>query len=164
MIIKQQLKALCDQILADYPLYNAGYYDVFKPSQKDVVINDVGDYCGIADNNGNYFYIRQLREARYSPQKYSCRPINYQVTIQCRIVSVIRTSDYQAHLDALIYSLTKQGHVLSRAVYEPTSVFREETGTTNMSLSLDDLSLVLADFTISYNESAKYCPPQICNC
>ncbi len=163
-MIRQLLNNLSDSILATYPQYNAGYVDVFKPADKDVVINSQGDYCGIADNNGNYFYIRQLREARYSPQKYSCRPINYQVTIQCRIVSVIRTSDYQAHLDALIYSLTKQGHVLSRAVYEPTSVFREETGTTNMSLSLEGLSLVLADFTISYNESAKNCPPQICNC
>lgn len=151
-------------MLSDTPLYNAGYYDVFKPAQKDVVINDVGDYCGIADNNGNYFYIRQLREARYSPQKYSCRPINYLVSIQCRIVSVIRTKDYQAHLDSIIYSLTKQGHVLSRAVYEPTMVFREETGTTNMSLSLDGLSFVLVDFSVQYNQSAKNCPPQICTC
>lgn len=163
-MIRQLLNNLSDSILATYPQYNAGYFDVFKPADKDVVINSQGDYCGIADNNGNYFYIRQIREARYTPQAYSCRPIMYQASVTCRIVSVMRTSDYEGHLNALIYAVSKQGYNITRAVYENTLVFREETNTTKMTNALEGLSLILVDFNVSFNQTAHKCPPQICDC
>ena len=163
-MINDTLDALGKLILHTYPVYNEGYTNVFKPSQKDIVINDKGDYCGISDNNGNYFYIRSLRETAYTAKYTSCRPIAYDATTQCRIVSVMHTSDYEAHRDAIIYMISRAGHFITRAVYDNTAVFREETGTDIKSLTLESLSLVSVDFTVREIVTMKKCPPEICKC
>lgn len=163
-MITDILTALANTLLATYPQYNEGYANVFKPSQKDIVINDAGDYCGIADNNGNYFYIRSLKETRYTPKYTSARPIAYNAKTTCRIVSVLHSDNPQAHVDALISAVSNAGHFLTRAVYENTLVFKEETGNDLTNLNTVGMSFVLVDFDVEEIVSAKKCPPELCKC
>lgn len=163
MISDKQI-ALAETILARYPQYNCGFANVFKPANKDIVINDAGDYCGIADNNGNYFYIRSLKESSFTPKYTSCRPMAYDVRTACRIVSVMHNTEPDSHLDVLISMVSNAGHTISRAVYENTLVFREEANADPSSLALHSMSLVLVDFIVDEIVSAKKCPPELCKC
>lgn len=163
-MVKTQLENIKAFLLANYPQYNTGFANVHKPSNKDVVLDDNFEYRGISDNNGNYFYIRSLKETRYSVLKYSCRPMTYRAVTSCRIVSIFHNIDEEQHLAILVDSISRLGHSVTRSVTERTQVFREEVGNEKISNNLANLHLCSVDFEVEEIVSLKKCPPELCKC
>ena len=163
-MVKTQLENIKAFLLANYPQYNTGFANVHKPSNKDVVLDDNFEYRGISDNNGNYFYIRSLKETRYSVLKYSCRPMTYRAVTSCRIVSIFHNIDEEQHLNILVDSISRLGHSVTRSVTERTQVFRDEVGNEKISNNLMNLHLCSVDFEVEEIVSLKKCPPNLCNC
>lgn len=163
-MLKNILEDIKTYLLATYPQYNTGYANVHKPSNKDVVLDDNMEYRGITDNDGNYFYIRSLKETRYTAQRYSCRPLSYRATTNCRIVSVFHNVDEEKHVSILVDALSRLGHLVTRSVSERTQVFRDEVGNEKMTNNLMNLHLCSVDFEVEEIVTMKKCPPEICKC
>lgn len=160
-----QLIALKDYILDKYAQYNTGFANVQKPDGTDVVLDVEGQqYAGIADNKGNYFYIRSLKDSRYTVMGRSCRPLYYQRVTTCRIVSLMKGVNDESHLQAVVNAVSMKGHDVTRSVTERTQVFFEETGTRNITDGLKTVSLLYVDFEITDVVSAKNCSLEICEC
>ncbi len=159
-----QLTNLKDYILANYPEYNKGFANVSKPDGTEIVIDENMNYAGIADNLGNYFYIRSLKEKSYKPFSRGCRVLSYEVTTKCRLVSIFHQKQDEAHLQNIINAISYMGHVVDKSDGERTKVFFDETGTRNMNDNLKNLSLLSIDFTVTELVSAKNCKPPICEC
>jgi len=152
-------------ILERYPTFHNGYINVSIPEGKQVVINeDANTYVGISDNLGNYFYIRDLKKADYSPGKQGARVQYYRKTQQCRIVSVYHNGDEDAILQALISCLTKKGALVSSSITERTTVYKNETGMLPSPPILEKLSLVSVDFELVSIVNANDCDNELCNC
>jgi hypothetical protein len=165
-MVKNILTDIKTYLLATYPQYNTGFANVHKPSNKDVVLDDNFEYRGISDANGNYFYIRSLKETRYSAQRYSCRPLSYRATTNCRIVSVFHNVDEEKHLAILVDAISRLGHLVTRSTTERTQVFRDEVGNEKIPNNLMNLHLCSVDFEVEELVNLKKCPDTInlCNC
>jgi hypothetical protein len=156
-----QLEKIKDYLLATISEFNQGFANVSKPDGTDFVIDDNGIYRGISDQHGNYFYLRSLKESRYS--KYQRNSL--QKTTSCRIVSILET-DEETHLMVILDALSNgcQLNNITRSVTEKTQVFFEETGTRNINNWLNKVSLLSVDFDVTEIVSTKNCKPQICKC
>ena len=163
-MVKTQLENIKQYLLQTYPQYNTGYANVHKPSNKDVVLDDNMEYRGITDNDGNYFYIRSLKETRYTATKYSCRPLSYQAVTSCRIVSIFHNVDEEEHMAILVDAISRLGHLVTRSVTERTQVFRDEVGNEKISNNLMNLHLCSVDFEVEELVTMKKCPPKLCKC
>jgi len=159
-----QLETIKDYLLANFTEYNQGFANVTKPNGTELIIDEFGNYSGISDNKGNYFYIREMKESNFRPFTRSCRVLAYEKTSKCRIVSLIHNANEDAHSQILIDSISFNGGVVTRSVSEKTQVFFEETGTRNITDTFKNVSLLLIDFEITELLSAKNCKPLICEC
>lgn len=156
-----QLENIKDYLLTEYPQFNNGFANVTKPNGTEFVIDEHGIYRGISDQHGNYFYLRSLKESRYS--KYQRKSLRKVTT--CRIVSIMKTNEethLQIILDAVSYGC--QLNNITRSVIEKTQVFFEETGTREMNNWLNSVSLLSVDFDVTEIVSTKNCKPLICEC
>jgi hypothetical protein len=151
-------------LLTNYPQYNDGYANVSKPSGTEIVMDENGNYSGISDNKGNYFYIRDLKEATYRPFNRSCRVLSYEKTSTYRIVSITSGLNEEELQLALLTAISENGCVVSRSVSSKTQVFFEETGTRNITDSFKNVSLLLLDFEQTSLISAKNCKTLNCEC
>lgn len=157
------LESLRDSMLTDYKIYNKGFANVNKPDGTDVIEGD-GEYRGIEDSNGNYFYLRQLKEANYEPIGRGCKVLSYQRKTSCRAVSFIRKTDDDSHEMLLVTAISSAGHNVDKVVSDKTKVFYEETGTRNVNNQLEKVSLLYCDFTVTEVVSAKNCKQINCYC
>ena len=92
-----QLENIKDYLLTEYSQFNNGFANVTKPNGTEFVIDGNGIYRGISDQHGNYFYLRSLKESRYS--KYQRKSLRKVTT--CRIVSIMKTNE-ETHKKYLI--------------------------------------------------------------
>ena len=158
------LDKIKEDLLTNYPLFNDGYANVSKPNGTDIVMDENGNYSGISDNKGNYFYIRDLKESVYRPFTRSCRVLSYEVTKTYRIVCIARdVNEVELEL-ALINAISENACVVSRTVSSKTQVFFEETGTKNITDTFKNVSLLLVDFEQTSLISAKNCKTLNCEC
>lgn len=160
----ETLENIKTYLLNKYPIYNVGFANVEKPDGSEVIIDQNSMYCGIADNLGNYFYIRSLKDATLEPIGQGCRPSFYRRNTSCRIVSIIKGGDDVNHELAIIEAISRCGGVVSRCVSSKTKVFYEETGDRKITDVLNNFSLILCEFQVVDKVSAKNCELQICKC
>lgn len=161
--MKQILENIKSYLLTKYSQYNEGFANVEKPDGKDVVMKD-GVYCGIADNLGNYFYIRSLKDASLEAIGANCRPTFYKRTTKCRIVSIMEDVSDESHELVIIEAISRNGGFVTRSTLDKTKIFNEETGNRKISDSLQNFSLILCEFDVIDKVSAKNCKLELCNC
>lgn len=160
----EKLNQIKTYLLSKYPIYNKGFANVEKPDGSEVIMDKNSMYCGIADNLGNYFYIRSLKDAILEPIGQGCRPSFYRRSTACRIVSIVKGGDDKNHELAIIEAISRNGGVVTRSVTSKTKVFNEETGNRKITDTLSNFSLILCEFQIVDKVSAKNCKLQICEC
>lgn len=160
----QQLNDIKDYLLTKYSQFHAGFANVEKPSGTDIVMDENGNYCGISDNKGNYFFIRSLKESRFEVQQRNCRPQYYRRSTNCRLISIMNGVNNEQHEMVLIEAVSRLGHAVTRTVTDRTQVFFEETGTRNITDGLKLLSLILVDFEVIEIVNAKDCKLELCEC
>ena len=162
--MNEKLEAIKTYLLTKYDIYHNGYANVEKPNGTEIVIDENGQYAGITDNKGNYFYIRSLKESTLEATQRNCKPQFYKRVTKCRIVSIIRDAKENEHSLALIEAISRNGHEANRSVTNRTQVFFEETGTRKINDSINKLSLCLIDFDVVDIVSARSCKQEICKC
>lgn len=157
-----KLHDIKDYILLKYPQFNAGYANVLKVDGTDIMLDENKQlYAGIDDTKGNFFYIRELKTATYTPQTKGARVAYYKSTKVCRIVAIYREGDEDVVLKMLINSVNANRHMITRSNKDSTSVFKEETG---KPLTRKELTIVAVDFEINEIVSPKDCSLNPCTC
>lgn len=157
-----QLNDIKSYLLTKYTTFDTGFANVSKPNQTELIIDADGQsYCGIADNLGNYFYIRSLKSATYTPHQRSARIAYYDAVTQCRIVVIHHNANEENVLQLLINSVTAKGHRVTKSDCEATRVFTEETGA---KLNTNEFTLVSVDFEVTEIISSKNCTLNPCDC
>lgn len=157
------LETLRDSMLTGYKIYNKGFANVTKPDGTDVIEGE-GEYRGIEDSNGNYFYLRSLKESTFEPVGRGCKVLSYSRETKCRAVSFIRKTDDDSHEMLLVTAISRAGHSVDKVVSDKVKVFYEETGTRNVNNQLEKVSLLYCDFTVTEIISAKNCKQINCYC
>lgn len=157
-----KLDEIKDFILSKYPQFNVGYANVCKLDGTNIVLDEKKQlYAGIDDTKGNMFYIRELKNATYTPYHRGAKVAYYSATIPCRIVAVYSNGNEDIVLKMLINSINSQRHSITKSNKESTTVFKEETGKT---LTKSELTIVSIDFDIVSIVSPKDCSLNPCNC
>ena len=158
----QQLTDIKDYILSKFDSFDNGFANVAKPNNSNIVHDDgMQNYVGIADNLGNYFYIRSLKEQNYSIIKRGGRAKYYERTTNCRIVIVHHDFNETDCLHIAMRSLSAKGHTLTASDTDKTRVFRNETGT---DLTANIHTIISADFTVRDVVTAINCETLNCDC
>jgi len=140
-----KLTQLKDFILQKYSFFNNGYANVIKPDNTQIVVDEnMNEYVGIADNLGNYFYIRSLKKSNYDKLDNN----RYSKITQCRIVVVGNNLDDDILEQSIINSLVVNRCIIQSSNVDKTSVFREETGTQNMTNALKEMNIISIDFEV----------------
>jgi hypothetical protein len=162
---KNKIEILRNYILENYPLYDNGFADVMTPEGTNLIIDREGmEYKGIADTNGNFFYIKALGKIDYTPMVRGSRVMSYKATNLCRIVSMIKNVIDPNHIDLLVSAISMCNNEVKSINSEKTSVFFQETNTKKMSNELENISLISCDFEIVDLVSVKNCKQINCNC
>lgn len=162
---KNKLESLKDRILKEFTIYTTGFANIENPVDTNIYLNEEGNgYVGISDTLINSFYIRSLKESTYSPLVRGCRVQSYQVTTQCRIVSVLEKVSNSSHEELLVSVVSAEGHAVTKVLSDKTSVFKQETGTTNINNRLKGLSLISCDFEVVEIVPVKHCKQVNCEC
>lgn len=157
-----KLSDIKDCILTKYPQFNAGYSDVSKLNDKDIMLDEnLQLYAGIEDTKGNYFYIRELKSASYDPQHRGARVAYYKSTLPCRIVGIMHDGNEDVLLKMLINGISAKRHFVTGSNKERTTVFKEETG---HDLTRKELTIVSVDFEIIGIVSPRDCSLNPCTC
>jgi len=157
-----QLNDIKSYLLTKYTSFNTGFANVSKPNQTELIIDAEGQaFCGIADNLGNYFYIRSLKTTTYTPHKRSARIPYYDAVTPCRIVVIHHKASEEDIVTLMINSVSSKGHRVLKSDSEATRVFTEETGG---KLTSNDFTLVSVDFEINEIISSKNCTLNPCDC
>jgi len=160
-----KLQVLRDYIIANYPLYDNGFSDVTSPEGTNLILSKDGfEYKGIADTNGNFFYIISLGKINYTPLVRGCRIMSYRATTSCKIVSMVKNVPEQSHIDLLVSAISMCGNEVKSINSEKTSVFFQETNTKKMSNELENISLISCEFEINQSLSVKNCKQINCEC
>ena len=105
-----------------------------------------------------------MKESTYSPLVRGCRVQSYQVTTQCRIVSVLEKVSNSSHEELLVSVVSAEGYAVTKVLSDKTSVFKQETGATNINNRLKDLSLISCDFEVVEIVPVKHCKQVNCEC
>ena len=160
-----KLQVLRDYIIASYPLYDNGFSDVTSPEGTNLILSKDGfEYKGIADTNGNFFYIISLGRINYTPLVRGCRIMSYRATTSCKIVSMVKNVPDQSHIDLLVSAISMCGNEVKSINSEKTTVFFQETNTKKMSNELENISLISCEFEINQSLSVKNCKQINCEC
>lgn len=156
------LNDIKDYLLGKYPQFNAGYANVVKLHDKDIMLDeDKQLYAGIEDTKGNYFYIRELKQPNFEAMKRGARVPYYQKTSACRIVGIAMEWDVETMLKMLINGVNAKRHFVTGAQIESTQVFKDETG---HDLTRKELTIVAVDFNIIEVVSPRDCSLNPCTC
>lgn len=140
-----KLNEIKDYILLKNTFFNNGFANVVKPDNKNIVLDEnEREYVGICDNLGNYFYLRSLKKSTYNKLANN----RYSKTTQCRIVVVGISLIDDILEQVIINSLVKNGCNISSSNLDKTSVFREETGTDNLTDIIRKMNIISIDFEI----------------
>lgn len=162
---KNKIEILRNYILENYPLYDNGFADVMTPEGTNLIVDREGmEYKGIADTNGNFFYIISLGKINYTPLVRGCRIMSYRATTSCKIVSMVKNVPGQSHIDLLVSAISMCGNEVKSINSEKTSVFFQETNTKKMSNELENISLISCEFEINQSLSVKNCKLINCEC
>ena len=160
-----KLQVLRDYMIANYPLYDNGFANVANPDGTNLVLDKEGfEYKGIADTNGNFFYIISLGKISYTPLVRGCRVMSYKATTSCKIVSMVKNVPDQSHIDLLVSAISMCGNEVKTINSEKTNVFFQETNTRKMSNELENISLISCEFDIVQSVSVKNCKLINCEC
>jgi hypothetical protein len=158
----EELENIKTHLLAKYNTFNKGYANVSKPNQTELIIDSDGQsFCGISDNEGNYFYIRSLKKSTYDPISRGARVAFYKRTTECRIVAIHLTASEEDIETILVNSVSSNAHVVTNTDKEKTRVFFDETGA---KLTHKELTLVSCDFNVVDTVSTKNCELNPCDC
>jgi len=150
-------------LLTKYSTFQHGHANVSKPNGSDVIIDSDGQtYAGIADNLGNYFYIRSLKETTYQPVRRGARIPYYEARTTCRIVASHTLADEADILQILLNSISSEGCTATSSDIERTRVFKTETGKDPSVYELP--TLVALNFDVIWISKTNNCSLTPCDC
>jgi len=153
----QRLNDIKDYILNKRNFYNSGYANVSKPSGNNVIVDNNFQYVGIQDNLGNYFYIRSLKEVKYTPFVTGCRIQSYKTVTSCRMVAIGHNINEDILLLSILNDLSANRVSITSSNTEKTEVFYNETGNRKITDTLRSMTIVSVDFEIIDNVVVKDC-------
>lgn len=161
-MINEQLTALKNYLLEVNPLFfDTGYALARKDEKNAVVVRDekAGQYVGISDRKGDFFYIRFTGspDVDYTAgKKIGVKTIL--VTLNLRLVVVASSYDVYKVERKLINDLmlyADSNAAPKSSLLDSAEVFKDETGDLKgYSFKKEMMAL---DFALSYSESADSC-------
>lgn len=156
------LNDIKDYLLTKYPQFNAGYANVTKLADKDIMLDEnLQLYAGIEDTKGNYFYIREMKTPDFDAMKRGARVPYYRKTTACRIVGIAMEWNVETMLKMLLNGVTAKRHFVTDAQTEAGQVFKDETG---QNLTRKEFTIVAVDFNIIEVVSPRDCSLNPCTC
>lgn len=159
----EEINDIKTYLLAKYNSFHKGFANVSKPNGENVILDELGQvYAGIADNQGNYFYIRSVKEPKFEAIRRGARIAYYRRLEVCRIVAVHTKSSEEDILQMLLNGISANGGVAKSADVERTRVFKTETGKDAGTIALP--TLVAVDFELIGITRSNNCTLNPCNC
>lgn len=162
--MKKDLNLLKDSLLEIKGL-DTGHANVQKVIGKEnIIIDENGQtYAGIADNQGNMFYIRSTKKTTFRP--LSNKAIKrYKSTTPCEMVLTVRKVDVEALIQQIMPRMNKNCIMTSVNTDSP-EVFKKETGIKNPTIDFSEWQIIKFEFNlISTVSSMTNCIVDLCKC